>query len=285
MDPRAFNDEDGSFRRHDLLSAAFRQSAGFATDPAAQTQAKAQWPLSLSQMIGTRTPRSPTNYGGGARRKIVAQRTGGAPKIRHHYYEQTCLQPAQEPTPNQRVHVGVNPVVLLGFTVAVLSRRVHSGQTLLSCWGLPWLYLEARFEIATLGICAQANGSHSIDLHTRPPTRLKCIRCGRYVRKACSRSMKNLIVADDDKVICCEGITKSVIIELDKLGPANSADIGSDEVNKLKIQYLEEIIRQKDMIVGNQAIAITSLRDQVLLLKEQCQSSDKTQHRAWPPSD
>ncbi|KAJ8909839.1 hypothetical protein NQ315_002906, partial [Exocentrus adspersus] len=39
-----------------------------------------------------------------------------------HYYKQTCLQPAQEPTPNQ---------------------RVHSGQTLLSCWGLPWLYLAS----------------------------------------------------------------------------------------------------------------------------------------------
>ncbi|KAJ8912355.1 hypothetical protein NQ315_014722 [Exocentrus adspersus] len=44
-----------------------------------------------------------------------------------HYRKQTCLQPAQELTPNQRVHIGVNPVVLLGFTVAVLRRRVHVG--------------------------------------------------------------------------------------------------------------------------------------------------------------
>ncbi|KAJ8913349.1 hypothetical protein NQ315_008739 [Exocentrus adspersus] len=75
-------------------------SAGFATDPAAQTQAEAQV------------------YPGLARRKSQL--------LTSHYYEQTCLQPAQEPTPNQQVHVGVNPVVLLGFTVAVLSRRVHS---------------------------------------------------------------------------------------------------------------------------------------------------------------
>ncbi|KAJ8914079.1 hypothetical protein NQ315_014274 [Exocentrus adspersus] len=87
----------------DLLSGAFRQGAGFATDPAAQTQAKAQvYP--------------------------------GHSKAKEPVADQPLLQadvpstsPGTDSEPvRKRVHVGVNPVVLLGFTVAVLSRRVHS---------------------------------------------------------------------------------------------------------------------------------------------------------------
>ncbi|KAJ8912225.1 hypothetical protein NQ315_009049 [Exocentrus adspersus] len=77
---------------------------GFATDPAAQTQAKAQvYP--------------------------------GHSKAKEPVADQPLLQadvpstsPGTDSEPvRKQVHVAVNPVVLLGFTVAVLSRRVHSG--------------------------------------------------------------------------------------------------------------------------------------------------------------
>ncbi|KAJ8914998.1 hypothetical protein NQ315_002523 [Exocentrus adspersus] len=88
----------------ELLSGAFRQSAGFATDPAAQTQAKAQvYP--------------------------------GHSKVKEPVADQPLLQadvPSTSPGTDsepvwKQVHVGAstlgaNPVVLLGFTLSVLRR-------------------------------------------------------------------------------------------------------------------------------------------------------------------
>ncbi|KAJ8915408.1 hypothetical protein NQ315_008297 [Exocentrus adspersus] len=83
----------------DLLSGAFRQSAGPATDPAAQTQAKAQV------------------YPGHSK---VKESVADQP------LPQADVPPASPGTNSEpvrkRVHVGVNSVVLLGFTVAVLRR-------------------------------------------------------------------------------------------------------------------------------------------------------------------
>ncbi|KAJ8916410.1 hypothetical protein NQ315_014621 [Exocentrus adspersus] len=87
----------------DLLSGVFRWSAGFATEPAAQSPAKAQvYP-------GHSKAKEPVADQPLQRADVPSTRPG------------TDSEPVRK-----QVHVGVNPVVLLGFTVAVLSQYTRT---------------------------------------------------------------------------------------------------------------------------------------------------------------
>ncbi|KAJ8914027.1 hypothetical protein NQ315_012051 [Exocentrus adspersus] len=91
----------------DLLSGVFRWSAGFATEPAAQSPAKAQvYP-------GHSKAKEPVADQPLQRADVPSTRPG------------TDSEPVRKYTSLQ-VHVGVNPVVLLGFTVAVLSQYTRT---------------------------------------------------------------------------------------------------------------------------------------------------------------
>ncbi|KAJ8915521.1 hypothetical protein NQ315_012402 [Exocentrus adspersus] len=85
------------------LFSQMNLSAGFATKPAAQSPAKARvYP-------GHSKAKEPVADQPLQRADVPSTRPG------------TDSEPVRK-----QVHVGVNPVVLLGFTVAVLSRQVHS---------------------------------------------------------------------------------------------------------------------------------------------------------------
>ncbi|KAJ8912579.1 hypothetical protein NQ315_005742 [Exocentrus adspersus] len=88
----------------DPPSGAFRQSAGLATDPVAQTQAEAQvYP-------GHSKAKEPVADQPLPQADVAPASPG------------TNSEPVRKRVHVRRVHVGVNPVVLLGFTVAVLRR-------------------------------------------------------------------------------------------------------------------------------------------------------------------
>lgn len=99
---------------------------------------------------------------------------------------------------------------------------------------------------------------------------LKCIRCGRLTHKACVKLSKSMTVLDSGGIICCGDSSKVAIGNAET--EANTVmDIKSDtnNVDSIRIGYLEEIIKQKDLIIMNQTIAINALKDQISLLKQQ----------------
>ncbi|KAJ8915357.1 hypothetical protein NQ315_008244 [Exocentrus adspersus] len=93
-----------TFKLFACASVENKDSAGFATEPAAQSPAKAQV------------------YPGHSKAK---EPVADQPLLRA---DVPSTSPGTDSEPvRKQVHVGVNPVVLLGFTVAVLSRQVHVG--------------------------------------------------------------------------------------------------------------------------------------------------------------
>lgn len=91
---------------------------------------------------------------------------------------------------------------------------------------------------------------------------LKCINCGIVSHKSCLKIMKNVQFIDDKTVSCCDGGPEDV-----KRKGDSGAGINCDDPDKIRIKYLEELNKQKDLVIANQAIAIKSLQEQVELLK------------------
>lgn len=105
-------------------------------------------------------------------------------------------------------------------------------------------------------------------------TGIKCVRCGKVSHKSCLKMLKNVKFLEDDKVVCCPDLSDEQACNMDKpsvtsLDGESSPNLSLvDDVLMPKISYLEEIIRQKDLIISNQSIAITALNEQIILLKE-----------------
>ncbi|CAH1100941.1 unnamed protein product [Psylliodes chrysocephalus] len=80
--------------------------------------------------------------------------------------------------------------------------------------------------------------------------------------------MKNVKFLKDGTIICCSE-KKSEEEDTDSI-PQNVQEIqgGIPNVDKITITYLEELIKQKDMTIKNQDIAIKALSDQINLLKQ-----------------
>lgn len=104
-------------------------------------------------------------------------------------------------------------------------------------------------------------------------TGIRCIRCGKVSHKSCLKIMKNVKFLDDDNVICCAAEVPDNLTDLQVNAAPSKENIVksvtiSDDVDKIRISYLEEIICLKDLIINNQALAITALTDQIALLKD-----------------
>lgn len=104
-------------------------------------------------------------------------------------------------------------------------------------------------------------------------TGLKCTRCGRLAHKACTKLMKNVQLLSSEKMICCVDSTipsdEAAVVQDDLMQDLDTAG----DINKITIKYLEELIRQKDMTIHNQNIAIAALKDHNEYLKRHIQGT------------
>lgn len=118
---------------------------------------------------------------------------------------------------------------------------------------------------------------------------LKCIRCGRLTHKACAKLSKSMTVLESGGIICC-GDPSKIDVKHSEAQVSTVKPVVEDivDVDCMKIGYLEELLKQKDLIIENQSIAINALKDQIFLLKQQQQNlaskyeSKKGHHKSFP---
>lgn len=97
-------------------------------------------------------------------------------------------------------------------------------------------------------------------------TGLKCRKCGVVSHRSCLKAIKAKFY-DDSSVDCCGN--NPVQVKTSNPTTTETANINMDvgkTVEQISITYLEEIIRQKDLIISNQAMLIDSLQAQIALL-------------------
>lgn len=97
-------------------------------------------------------------------------------------------------------------------------------------------------------------------------TGLKCRTCGTVSHRSCLKTIKAKFI-DDSTVDCCTNLTVPI-----RTADNTSTNINIDvekNVEQIRITYLEEIIRQKDLLIDNQGMLINSLQAQISLLNQQ----------------
>lgn len=104
-------------------------------------------------------------------------------------------------------------------------------------------------------------------------TGLRCIVCGVTSHKSCLNALKTVKFLDETSVNCC---TADVAPNQDSNIPTVNETKVASSCDEIKIKYLEELIRQKDIIIATQSVAIESLRDQVSYLKREPSVQNKT---------
>lgn len=92
---------------------------------------------------------------------------------------------------------------------------------------------------------------------------LKCVVCGTVSHKSCLNALKSVKFIDDVTVNCCLDVMDGEAVDDQSLHLSAKAPT----IEEIKIKYLEEILKQKDLIIENQAIAIKSLQDQLSLIR------------------
>lgn len=101
---------------------------------------------------------------------------------------------------------------------------------------------------------------------------LKCVVCGTMSHKSCLNALKSVKFIDDATVNCCLDIVDAVTVGTQSLcQPVASQPVATNakdsSIEEIRIKYLEEIIKQKDLVITNQAIAIKSLQDQLCMMR------------------
>lgn len=118
---------------------------------------------------------------------------------------------------------------------------------------------------------------------------LKCIICGVVSHKSCLNVLKGIKFLDDTTVNCCSEAPVDMASgsasnkqeqpvlcsDLTNSAPANSVSVSVSGIEEIKIKYLEELLRQKDLTILNQSIAINSLQEQVAYLKRELKLQEK----------
>lgn len=97
---------------------------------------------------------------------------------------------------------------------------------------------------------------------------LKCVICGTVSHNSCVGLLKSSIkVIDDKSIVCCD---LPVVNNKDDLEASfdSAKDFSVNDVSKMEVHYLKEIIIQKDTIIQNQIDVITSLKQQINLLNK-----------------
>lgn len=112
-------------------------------------------------------------------------------------------------------------------------------------------------------------------------TGLKCIVCGIVSHKSCLNALKTVEFIDNTTVNCCIDNTgnqniNSTLINERQENSASTLESSPININELKIKYLEELLKQKDLTIENQSIAISSLQQQLLYLSQELKLKDKS---------
>lgn len=111
------------------------------------------------------------------------------------------------------------------------------------------------------------------------PNGISCVKCGTFSHKSClkelQRKHKYIKFTDDENVICCLDEETA-----DKAQPVITAEtVSVHDFSKMsdadiKICHFEEILKQKDfaikqmeLVISNQTIAIEALKEQINLMK------------------
>lgn len=100
----------------------------------------------------------------------------------------------------------------------------------------------------------------------RAPNGLKCVNCGRVSHPSCLKNFKTIQYMENNLINCCEEtlLSENGVHDVEHFTDAIE---NIQDVDKIKIKFLEEIIKQKDQIILNQNIAIKALSDQIQLIK------------------
>ncbi|KAK4876487.1 hypothetical protein RN001_012909 [Aquatica leii] len=94
-----------------------------------------------------------------------------------------------------------------------------------------------------------------------PQTTVECIVCNSCFHPSCAKYTKNIIFIDDKYVNCCDLTSNNG--ELEQVRNTSEVDI-----YKIELKYLHELLKQKDLVIKNQQIAIESLQNQILMINE-----------------
>lgn len=100
----------------------------------------------------------------------------------------------------------------------------------------------------------------------------KCRTCGIVSHKSCLKTIKAKFY-EDSTVDCC--LHPPVTSKSTNATTNSSTNISLDvekAVEQIRITYLEEIIRQKDLVISNQAMLIESLQVQITFLNREVSS-------------
>lgn len=113
-------------------------------------------------------------------------------------------------------------------------------------------------NFSSSNICKRCNNSVT--------TGHQCRKCGTISHKSCLKTIK-AIFYDDSTVDCCLNVSASLKPSsvVNSESTDSVVDIGKS-VEQIKIEYLEEIVRQKDLVIKNQAMLVDSLQAQITLL-------------------
>lgn len=133
---------------------------------------------------------------------------------------------------------------------------------------------EAR-DLASSNNCKRCNNAVT--------TGHRCRRCGTLSHKSCLKTMKAKFY-EDSTVDCCSNYAAS--IKTSNVANSEPTVITTDAekcIEQIKISYLEEIIRQKDLVIKNQAMLIESLQAQITLIMHNMTVG--TENTANNPSD
>ncbi|KAK4885623.1 hypothetical protein RN001_001894 [Aquatica leii] len=94
-----------------------------------------------------------------------------------------------------------------------------------------------------------------------PQTTVECIVCNSCFHPSCAKYTKNIIFIDDKYVNCCDLTSNNG--ELEQVRNTSEVDI-----YKIELKYLHKLLKQKDLVIKNQQIAIESLQNQILMINE-----------------
>lgn len=117
-------------------------------------------------------------------------------------------------------------------------------------------------------------------------TGLKCRICKKLSHNSCLKMLRNVKYYKDGSTICCDEVDANIDNNNGKDKVENGDEINDKNeresetpielvtpdntinADKITIRFLEELIKQKDLTIRNQEIAIKALDEQVQLLKE-----------------
>lgn len=103
-----------------------------------------------------------------------------------------------------------------------------------------------------------------------------CKKCGTLSHNCCLKDKKNVRFFKDGTVICCGDTEEKKSDSSAEPEIQLEEQLGAAFVDKLTIKYLEDLIQQKDLTIKNQEIAITSLREQLELMKQMVPNLNST---------